>query len=118
MRLWILSILLSTGYFAFNQIPGTLTIYHKHYSTTFSKSGHYPVVVEYLLTKDVCGYETKIKWTNRFISECLEEQAPCWKITNLSLGLESGADDFIWKYAPWKEIYLLTYMKFGYFVRT
>jgi hypothetical protein len=32
---------------SFNKISDTVTIYHKFYSTTFSKSKHFPVVVKY-----------------------------------------------------------------------
>ena len=31
----------------FSQVTDTITIHHKYYSTTFSKSKHFPVVVKY-----------------------------------------------------------------------
>jgi len=44
----------------------TVTIYHKYYSTTFSKSKHFPVVVKYWLTKAMLDCEHRYKRSNKF----------------------------------------------------
>jgi endonuclease G len=51
---------------AFIQEPDTVTIFHKYYSTTFSKSEHFPVVVKYWLTRKMLECDTHIKRTNRY----------------------------------------------------
>ena len=35
------------------QFPDTVTIKHKYYTTTFSKSKHFPIVVKYWLTNAI-----------------------------------------------------------------
>jgi endonuclease G len=54
------------AYFAFGQIPDTVTVKHKYYSATFSKSKHFPVVVKYWLTKHMLACKKKVKRTNNF----------------------------------------------------
>jgi endonuclease G len=44
----------------------TITIIHKTYKTTFSKSKHYPVKVEWWLTKSMLNCPIKIKRTDKF----------------------------------------------------
>ena len=44
----------------------TVTIYHKYYSTTFSKSKHFPVVVKYWLTKAMLDCDYRFKRINKF----------------------------------------------------
>lgn len=44
----------------------TITLHHKSYSTTFSKSKHYPVKVEWWLTKAMLVCENKVKRTDKF----------------------------------------------------
>ncbi len=51
---------------AFAQEPDTVTIFHKYYSTTFSRSRHFPVVVKYWLTREMLSCDARIKRTNRF----------------------------------------------------
>jgi len=47
----------------------TITIHHKVYSTTFSKSNHYPVKVEWWLTRAMLSCPTKIKRLGKFIPD-------------------------------------------------
>jgi endonuclease G len=44
----------------------TVTIVHKSYKTTYSKSKHYPVKVEWWVTKAMLSCSTKIKRTDNF----------------------------------------------------
>ena len=57
MRTLLLFLLLSIKGFA----QDTINIHHKAYSITFSKSKHYPVRVEWWVTKNGLTCETKIK---------------------------------------------------------
>jgi endonuclease G, mitochondrial len=50
----------------FGQINDTITIHHEYYSTTFSKSKHFPVVVKYWLTKAMIDCKHRYKRTNKF----------------------------------------------------
>jgi len=50
-------------------LQDTVTIHHKTYSTTFSKSNHYPVKVEWWLTRAMLSCSTKIKRPNKFIPD-------------------------------------------------
>jgi len=50
-------------------LQDTVTIHHKTYSTTFSKSNHYPVKVEWWLTRAMLSCSTKIKRSNKFIPD-------------------------------------------------
>jgi endonuclease G, mitochondrial len=54
---------------AFSQTPDTITIFHKYYSTTFSKSRHFPIVVKYWLTKKMLDCDTRVKRTNKFATD-------------------------------------------------
>lgn len=65
MRTLLLFLLLSVNVFA----QDTITIYHKAYSTTFSKSKHYPVKVEWWVTKNSLTCDTKIKRGDKFIPD-------------------------------------------------
>jgi len=65
MRILLLLLLLSVNVFA----QDTITINHKAYSTTFSKSKHYPVKVEWWLTKAMLSCPTKIKRSDKFIPD-------------------------------------------------
>jgi len=47
----------------------TITLHHKAYSTTFSKSKHYPVKVEWWLTKAMLNCTDKVKRTDKFIPD-------------------------------------------------
>ena len=44
----------------------TITINHKYYSATFSKSKHFPVVVKYWLTKAMFDCDKRFKRENKF----------------------------------------------------
>lgn len=46
-------------------------MYHKYYSTTFSISEHYPIIVKYWLTKDMLSCQNRIKRTNKFKADPL-----------------------------------------------
>jgi len=50
-------------------LQDTVTIHHKVYSTTFSKSNHYPVKVEWWLTRAMLSCSTKIKRSDKFIPD-------------------------------------------------
>jgi endonuclease G, mitochondrial len=50
----------------FSQVTDTITICHKYYTTTFSKSKHFPVVVKYWLTKAILDCEHRFKRKNKF----------------------------------------------------
>jgi endonuclease G, mitochondrial len=50
----------------FSQVTDTITIHHKYYSTTFSKSKRFPVVVKYWLTKSMLDCEHRYKRSNKF----------------------------------------------------
>ena len=68
---WItfISILYLTGISSLcaqEQVTDTITIYHKYYSTTFSKSKRFPVVVKYWLTKTMLDCEQKYKRSKKF----------------------------------------------------
>lgn len=47
----------------------TITLVHKSYRTTFSKSKHYPVKVEWWLTRAMLSCPVKIKRTDRFVAD-------------------------------------------------
>lgn len=47
----------------------TITIYHKAYSTTFSKSKYYPIKVEWWLTKNSLTCDTRTKRSDKFIPD-------------------------------------------------
>jgi endonuclease G len=47
----------------------TITIQHKAYSTTFSKSKYYPVKVEWWLTKAMLSCTEKVKRSDKFIPD-------------------------------------------------
>jgi endonuclease G len=47
----------------------TVTITHKAYKTTYSKLKHYPVKVEWWLTKAMLDCSTKIKRTDKFVAD-------------------------------------------------
>lgn len=65
MRILLLFTLLSIKGFA----QDTITIYHKAYSTTFSKSKHYPIKVEWWITKNGLTCENKIKRGDKFVPD-------------------------------------------------
>jgi len=44
----------------------TITIKHKYYTTTFSKSKRIPIVVKYWLTRAMLSCQKKVKRTNKF----------------------------------------------------
>ena len=69
IRSVILLVVLAGGFFSkisYSQANDTITIYHKHYSTAFSKSKRFPVVVKYWLTKAMLDCEQRVKRTKRF----------------------------------------------------
>ena len=65
MKTLLLFLLLSVNVFA----QDTIIIHHKAYSTTFSKSKHYPVKVEWWITKNSLTCDTKIKRGDKFIPD-------------------------------------------------
>jgi len=65
MRLLLLLLLLSLNVSA----QDTITIHHKVYSTTFSKSKRYPVKVEWWLTRAMLSCTEKVKRTDRFVPD-------------------------------------------------
>ena len=50
----------------FSQVTDTITICHKYYNTTFSKSKHFSFVVKYWLTKAMLDCEHRFKRKNKF----------------------------------------------------
>lgn len=58
-------------FFALGQTSDTITVHHKYYSTTFSKSKHFPVVVKFWLTKDMLTCAERYKRTNKFKADPL-----------------------------------------------
>lgn len=65
MRILLLLLLLNINVFG----QDTITIQHKLYSTTFSKSKHYPVKVEWWVTKNGLTCITKVKRGDKFIPD-------------------------------------------------
>ena len=65
MKILLLFLLLTSNIFA----QDTVTLYHKTYSTTFSKSKHYPVKVEWWITKNNLTCNTKAKRGDKFIPD-------------------------------------------------
>ena len=65
MRILVLFLLLSVNVFG----QDTITVYHKAYSTTFNKLKHYPVKVEWWVTKNGLICETKVKRGDKFIPD-------------------------------------------------
>ena len=55
----------------YGQIDDSITIYHKFYSTTFSKSKHFPVVVKYWLTNAMLDCDQRFKRKNKFKADPL-----------------------------------------------
>jgi len=60
--LLLLTILFSVSLYG----QDTVTIVHKHYTTMFSKSLHYPVVVKFWLTKQMFACDDPVKRTDDF----------------------------------------------------
>lgn len=69
MRPAIIALLLFVACSAFSQSSDTMTVTHKYYSTTFSKSKHFPVVVKYWLTKKMFACKVRFKRTNKFTAD-------------------------------------------------
>jgi len=65
MRILLVFLLLISNVFA----QDTITIYHKAYSTKFSKSKQYPIKVEWWLTKDKLTCNTRAKRGDKFIPD-------------------------------------------------
>ena len=61
---YLLSILMFITVTAYSQ--DTVTIIHKSYKTTYSKSKNYPVKVEWWVTKGMLNCPTKVKRTDNF----------------------------------------------------
>ncbi len=61
---YLLSLLLLISFTVSAQ--DTVTITHKAYKTTFNKSKHYPVKVEWWLTRAMLNCSTKVKRTDNF----------------------------------------------------
>jgi endonuclease G len=61
---YLLPLLLLVGTRLFAQ--DTITIQHKAYKTTYSKSKNYPVRVEWWITKNMLSCELKVKRTDNF----------------------------------------------------
>jgi endonuclease G len=66
MRSLILFLLLVSAGATFAQTPDTVTLTHKYYSTTFSKSKHFPVVVKYWVTKNMLNCKKRFPRPNNF----------------------------------------------------
>jgi len=64
---YLLSLFLLIGTVVYPQ--DTITITHKVYKTTYSKLKHYPVKVEWWLTKAMLSCPTKIKRTDKFVAD-------------------------------------------------
>lgn len=64
---YILSLLLLITVTSYSQ--DTVTLVHKAYKTTYSKSKHYPVKVEWWLTKASLTCNTKVKRGDKFIPD-------------------------------------------------
>ena len=62
---------LAFSFSALAQPADTVTIVHKYYSTTFSTSKHFPVVVKYWLTKKMFACTKKFPRTNKFTADPL-----------------------------------------------
>jgi endonuclease G len=50
----------------YSQTNDTITIHHKYYTTTFSKSKRFPVVIKYWLTRSMLDCEQRFKRPKRF----------------------------------------------------
>jgi endonuclease G len=55
----------------YSQTNDTMTIHHKYYATTFSKSKRFPVVVKYWLTKKMLDCNHRFKRKNKFKADPL-----------------------------------------------
>ena len=55
-----------TAIYAQEASEDTVTIKHKYYTTTFSKSKHIPIVVKYWLTRSMLSCQKKVKRTSKF----------------------------------------------------
>jgi len=64
---YILSLLLLITVTSYSQ--DTVTLVHKAYKTTYSKSKHYPVKVEWWLTKASLTCDVKVKRGDKFIAD-------------------------------------------------
>lgn len=67
------------GCFAFSQTSDTVTIHHKYYSTTFSKSKHLPVAAKYWITKNMLDRKKRVARTNNFRPDPLLPKETDWK---------------------------------------
>ena len=56
---------------AYSQTADTITVVHKYYSTTFSKSKHIPVLVKYWLTKNMLSCGHRVNRKNKFTPDPL-----------------------------------------------
>ena len=59
-------VVVTSSYATNSQMNDTVTIHHKYYSTTFSKSKHFPVVVKYWLTNAMLDCDRRFKRENKF----------------------------------------------------
>jgi endonuclease G, mitochondrial len=66
----------------------TITIQHKYYSTTFSKSKRFPVVVKYWLTENMLDCEERFKRSKRFTPDPL-----LYEFTNLAKDYKNAGYD-------------------------
>ncbi len=62
----VLCIIGNTAIYAQEVSKDTITIKHKYYTTTFSKSKHIPIVVKYWVTRAMLSCQSRFKRTNRF----------------------------------------------------
>jgi endonuclease G, mitochondrial len=69
MKTALATLLLLLSWPAFAQPSDTVTIAHKCYSTTFSKSRHFPLVVKYWLTKEMFSCAKKFPRPNSFTAD-------------------------------------------------
>jgi endonuclease G, mitochondrial len=62
----LVMVIISFCRITFGQANDTITIYHRYYSTTFSKSKHFPMVVKYWLTRSMLDCEQRFKRPKKF----------------------------------------------------
>src|SRR6188508_2341292 len=54
---------------SFSSFSQNKVLKHTYYTTTFSSEKHIPILVEYVLTKEMLSCTKKIKRTNKFVPD-------------------------------------------------
>jgi endonuclease G len=67
----VVLVVISFSGMTYSQTNDTITIHHKYYTTTFSKSKRFPVVVKYWLTKKMLDCNHRFKRKNKFKADPL-----------------------------------------------